>query len=112
MSNASLVSLLILGLAYAIYAIPTMLQFYSYCEQVAEATGKINENNKLWGTDDGGNNGFQREVLRKLSAGEFTHYEDHALVDQGRVLAHKLQLLRWSAIGLVLSVVVIELWSR
>lgn len=112
MSNAALVCLLVFGLAYAAHAVPTMFQFYSYCEQVAKATGRIDENNCIWNQDEGGNNTFQREVMRKLRSGEFADYGDSVLVERGQVLARKLKHSFWGAVGLVLSVSLIEMWSK
>ncbi|KQV88163.1 hypothetical protein ASC91_15170 [Pelomonas sp. Root1237] len=112
MSSAAVVVLVVLGLAYAAFAVPAMLQFYSYCELVAAATGRTAELHSLKGQDDGGNNAFQREQLHKLRNGEFTQFEDPTLVARGAVVARKLSISFWAAAGLVLSVVATHLWTR
>jgi hypothetical protein len=112
MSSAAFVVLVVLGFAYAAFAIPTMMQFYSYCELVAKATGRTAELHSLKDQDDGGNNAFQREQLRKLRNGEFTQLEDPSLVARGEVVARRLSISFWAAAGLVLSVVATHLWTR
>jgi len=104
MKTIAVSTLLVLGLAYVAYAVTTMLQFYSYCEKVAKATGRVRDNANFLNRDKGGNNAFQREQLRRLTNGEFTDFQDPVLVSQGRTLAVKLRLAKWLAVALVLSV--------
>lgn len=104
MKTIAVGTLLVFGLAYVAYAVTTMLQFYSYCEQVAKATGRVRDNANFWNRDEGGNNAFQREQLRRLTNGDFTEFQDPELVSRGRTLAVKLRLARWLAVALVLSV--------
>ena len=101
----------ILGLAYVVFAAPVLLQFYAYCEKVAKATGRSKENRSLSSNEDG-NNTFQREQLRRLRNGEYMNLEDPALVAQGRVLARKLRLSWWLAVGLVIAVGATVFWPR
>jgi hypothetical protein len=112
MRNATIGVLSVLGLAYAAFALPTVLQFYSYCRRVAKATGQTKENQNIWTTDEGGINAFQREQLRKLRNGEYMELDDPALVVQGRALARKFRLAWWLAIGLVAAVVCTEFWLQ
>jgi len=112
MSSTTVVVLLVLGLAYAVFAVPTMLHFYSYCEQVAKATGRMKENLDIWHADESGNNRFQREQLRKLRTGEYKLLPEPALVAQGAILAHKLRLSLWLALGLVVTVAATHMWLK
>jgi hypothetical protein len=112
MSSAAFQLLLVLGLAYAAFAVPVMLRFYSYCEQVAKATGRSNENQEVWQSDESGNNKFQREQLRRLRTGEYKLLSDPELVKQGETLARHLRLTFWLAVGLVLTVAAADLWLR
>ena len=108
--SKTIVVLLVLGLPYVAFAAPTMFQFFAYCDRVAKSTGRDKENQEVWKTDDGGNNGFQREQLRKLRRGEYTKLEDPALVAQGRRIALKLRLSWWLAVGLVTTVAATDLF--
>lgn len=112
MNSTTFVVLLVLGVAYAAFAVPAMLHFYSYCEQVAKATGRTKENQDIWHADEGGNNKFQREQLRKLRSGKYKSLPDPALVAQGEALAKKLRLSFWLAVGLVVTVATTEAWLR
>ncbi len=112
MSSTTLRVLLVLGFAYAAFAVPTALHFNSYCEQVAKATGRTKENQDIWHRDDGGFNKFQRELLRKLRTGEYRLLPDPALVAQGAELARKLRLSFWLGVGLVVTVAVTDMWTK
>jgi len=112
MSNAAVVVLVMGGLAYAAYAVPAMFQFFSYCKQVASATGRTEENADLKTQDDGGINAFQREQYRMLRSGEFMNGKDPAIVALGVVVARKLRVAFWAAVGLVVSVAAADLWAR
>jgi hypothetical protein len=112
MSSTTFLVLLVLGFGYVAFAVPMMLHFYSYCEQVAKATGRTKENQNIWHTDEGGNNKFQREQLRKLRTGEYKLLPDPALVAQGKVLARKLRLSLWLAVGLVVTVAATDMLTK
>jgi hypothetical protein len=112
MYSTTVVVLIALGLLYAAFAVPAVLQFLAYCERVAKATGRSGENQRTQNTDEGGNNAFQREQLRKLRSGEYKQMHDPALVAQGAVVARKLRLAWWLAIGLVAAVAAMQWWPR
>jgi hypothetical protein len=109
MSSIAIGVLVVLGAAYAAFAVPFMLQFYSYCEQVAKATGRTEENQVIWNTDEGGNNAFKREQWRMLRTGEYAQLNDPVLVSHGHALARKTRLSWWLAVGLVVAVVAAHL---
>jgi hypothetical protein len=103
--------LLILGLAYVAFAVPALVHFYSYCRKVAESTGRSNENQSTH-TNEDGTNAFEREQFRKLRSGEYANLEDPALVAQGHVLARKMRLAQWLAVGLVVCVAAAVFWPQ
>lgn len=112
MNSSAVLVLVFGGLAYAAYAVPAMFQFFAYCKQAATVTGQIAENASVKTNDDGGLNEFQREQYRMLRSGEFKNSGDAALVARGTVVARKLRVSFWAAIGLVSSVVAADLWAR
>ncbi|QPF71583.1 hypothetical protein G8A07_00690 [Roseateles sp. DAIF2] len=89
-----------------------MFQFFSYCEHVAAATGRTEENASPKAHDDGGLNAFQREQYRMLRSGEFVNGGDPAIVARGAAIASKLRNSFWAAVALVFSVAVAELWAK
>ena len=112
MSSAAVFVLVLGGLAYAAYAVPTLLQFFAYCDQVALATGRTKESTCLKSQDDGGINAFQQEQYRMLRSGEFMNFTDASVVARGTVVARKLKVSFWGALVLVLSVAAANLWAR
>jgi len=104
MSNAAIVVLVLGGLAYAVYAVPAMIQFFAYCDQISETTGRVVDNATHKSQDDGGLNFFQLEQYRRLRSGEFMQDRDVAIVARGTVVAHKLRISFWAAVGLLFSV--------
>jgi hypothetical protein len=111
MSGLVIAALSLLGLAYLAFALPAFLQFRSYCERVAKATGRSRENQSL-STNEDGANAFEREQYRKLLNGEYKNLGDPALVLQGQALARKLRFGRWLTIGLIVAVAAPVFWPR
>jgi len=112
MSNAAIVVLFLGGLAYAAYAIPAMIQFFAYCDQIAATTGRVEDNASYKSQDDGGLQSFQLEQYRRLRSGEFMHDRSAAIVARGTVVAHKLRISFWAAAGLLFSVAAVDLCSK
>jgi hypothetical protein len=111
MSGIIIGVLSILGLAYLAFAVPAMLQFYSYCEKVAKTTGRSKENQSFRTNEDGAN-AFEREQYRKLLNGEYITLGDPALVLQGRAVARKVRLGRWLTVALMMAVATTVFWPR
>lgn len=109
MSIITVAVLLVVGGACiaGIFIGPTKSQFSAYCDRVAEITGRIKERQSIWNADDADHNAFEREQRLKLMRGEYTEWEDPALVAQGRELARKFRLLRWVFVGGSLAFVAI-----
>ncbi len=78
-------------------------QFRAYCDEVAKATGRTEENgNNAW-LDDAGNNAFRREQWWNLVIGNFYGIPDLSIVARGRVLSQKIRVsYLWAAAGLAL----------
>ena len=112
MTTAAVLVLVVLGVAYAVYAVPIVFQFRTYCEHVAKATGRTQENQSLRNTDDGGNNAFQREQWRKLLVGDFEGIHDPSLAARGRVLTRKTRMSYLLAIVLVVAVVITQQYTQ
>ncbi|WP_345532896.1 hypothetical protein [Viridibacterium curvum] len=112
MTSTTLWVLLILGVAYAAFSIPMLRQFHLYCEKVAASTGREGESSSVLNRDDGGNNAFQLEQFRSLRTGEYKQLNDPVLVAQGSMLARKLRLSCWLAVGLVAAVGVTDLLTK
>ena len=102
---------MVLGLAYVAFAVPALVHFYSYCSKVAESTGRSNENQSMR-TNEDGSNAFEREQFRKLRSGEYANFEHPDLVAQGHVLARKIRIAQWLAVGLVVCVAATVFWPQ
>lgn len=103
MDGLALIILALGTVAYFAYAIPAMREFFAYCELVAIATGRTDENADRKAEDDGGLNSFQREQYRLLRSGEFMNSGNAEVVARGIAVAHKINVLFWGAVALVLS---------
>ena len=81
-----------------------MSQFKTYCDDVAKATGRTEENEYrgVW-TDEWGYNAFQREQWWNLLIGNFYGIADPSLLKHGRLLSRKIRL---SFFATVLTVIV------
>lgn len=106
MSNIAVFVLILGGIAYAAYAIPTFYRFIAYCEQIAISVGRTAENASLMTQDDSGLNAFQREQLRFLWSGEYKNHGNAVINAHGQAMAGKIKIAFWGALGMVLSVVV------
>ena len=95
--------LAVLVATYAAYAVPVMLQFYSYCRHVAKATDRMSELNDKQSRDDGGTNAFEREQWWSLAAGDFKEFTDPNLAAKAAKLSKKVRLAMLLAVGLVVA---------
>ncbi len=107
MNTSAIAVLVVLGVAYAAFALPVINWFITYCDLVAKATGRENERQRFWNTDDGGMNSFEREQLRGLRSGDYLGLTDPKIVALGSKLKRRMRHLLWMGVGLVVTVVVV-----
>ncbi len=79
---------------------------------MAKTTGRTQENQSIWNTDDSGNNAFQREQWWNLLAGNFEGISEPALVARGKVLSRKTRLSYIFAIALISAVAITQLYTQ
>ncbi len=103
MTTTIVIILVVLLIGYGVFAVPMMFQFRSYCERVAEATGRNNELYAKIEMDEDGNNAFEREQWRKLVTKDFVGLADPTLLDEAYKLSRKVRISYIYAIGLVFA---------
>lgn len=103
MTATAVLVLVALLVAYAAFAIPVLFRFRSYCERVANATGRVKELHDQRSVDDGGNNAFEREQWWGLLNGEFNELSDPSIAAEAASLSKKVRLSMLLAIGLVVA---------
>lgn len=106
MRTTAVVVLVALVIAYAAFALPALIQFGTYCDYVARATGRQRARQKFWNGDEGGMNCFEREQLGRLRRGDYMGLSDPKILALGTRLTRRLQHLPWMSVGLVISVIV------
>lgn len=84
-------ALIICGVAYICWNVTLFTRFSSYCERVAEATGRQSERQSA-NTDDGGLNLFDREQFFKLMRGDYGGLGDQRNCADGRTLSRQFWL--------------------
>lgn len=105
MSKSAVLVLVALGLPYLVFAAAAMEKFITYCDYVAKATGRKKDRQKIWNADDGGMNGFERELYGRLQRGDYMGLSDPKIVALGAKLTRRFRQLLWAGIGLLVSVV-------
>ncbi len=99
-------ALIISGVAYLLWNVKLFRRFSSYCENVAEATGRWAERRSA-GSDDGGLNLFDREQFFKLMRGDYGGLGDQKLVAEGQALTGQFWLCYVGGALLLLAFVLI-----
>jgi hypothetical protein len=110
--NIALTSFALLFLAYAAFSIPLILRFRKWCDSVALATNRTDENASVKAQDESGGNAFHREQLRVLRTGEYTKLQEPNLVQEGHVLSKRIRLMYLLAVALVISFALIDITTR
>jgi hypothetical protein len=99
-------------LAYAAFSIPLLLRFKKWCDRVAVATERVDENLSGKEQDESGGNAFHREQLRALRTGEYISLQDPCLVEEGHVLSKRIRLMYFLAVALVAAFAVLDIGTR
>lgn len=82
------------GCSVLVLGVAGVLKFNSYCADLARLHGRLNEFEKIKGTNENNLNAYEREVYRKLMSGNFSELGNHDLQLRGRKLAFQLKLLK------------------
>ncbi len=113
MSQSIVGVLIALGLAYVAFALVVMFEFSAYCDRLAKATGREQERQSIWNTDEGGLSAFDREQFWKLMRGDYVELANPAIAAQGRRLTRRFRLsYLLGAVLLVAIVAATEHWPR
>ena len=91
MNHILIGALIISGVAYLLWNVTLFRRFSSYCESVAEATGRSSERQSA-NTDDGGLNLFDREQFFKLMRGDYGGLGDQRILAEGQTLTRQFWL--------------------
>ena len=110
MHAIAIATLVVFGLFYVVLAVSTMRRFSDYCDRVAAHTGRMQERKDTHGTDEGGENAFEREIRWKLIWSAPPAVPDPRLAADGRSLSIRIRLLYVAAVLLVSFVVVTFEW--
>ena len=97
-------ALIISGVAYLLWNVTLFRRFSSYCESVAEATGRWSERQSA-GSDDGGLNLFDREQFFKLMRGDYGGLGEQRILAEGQTLTRQFWLC--SVVGALLLMVLV-----
>lgn len=110
MHAIAVVALIAFALFYVVFALSTMRRLSHYGDRVAALTGRMQERQATHGTDEGGENAFEREIRWKLVWGMPHGVTDPQLAAVGRSLAIRMRLLYMTAVLLVGFVTVTFEW--
>ena len=69
MHAIAIAALIAFALSYVVFAVSTMRRLSHYFDRVAALTGRMQERQATHGTDEGGENAFEREMRWKLIRG-------------------------------------------
>jgi len=109
MNHILIGTLIISGVAYLRWNVVLFARFSSYCEKVAEATGRQSERLSA-NTDEGGLNLFDREQFFKLMRGDFGGLGDQKMVAEGQTISRQFWLCY--AVGALLLVALVVICRR
>ena len=106
MNHILIGSLIVSGVAFLRWNVVLFTRFSSYCESVAEATGRQPERQSA-NTDEGGLNRFDREQFFKLMRGDYGGLGDQRIVAEGQTITRQFWLCYVVGALLLVALVVI-----